>query len=214
MPPLASQANHENGRETEYVEPSVLRRSSDDPLRGSPDVYLHACSRHLQHLRAEPLSHRLQVFRINRPVPVARHDINPMVIVGKLPNRKVVRAVFRLDSLDDRNALLHRYQSVFVAKHKEGWPAQRPERRDRVVNRLALEPNQAATNRLAELIRCWQGTERVVLLRSRLPKPRLRLCILQLAFNLLVVTPGRHVVPDVTAHGTGGADITLGDASV
>ena len=43
----------------EYVEPSVLRRSSDDPLRGSPDVYLHACSRHLQRLRAEPLSHRL-----------------------------------------------------------------------------------------------------------------------------------------------------------
>jgi len=119
-------------------------------------------------MRAEPLSHRLQVFRINRPVPVARHDVHPMVIVGKLSNRKVVIAVFRLDSLDDRNALLHRYQSIFVAEQKEGWHAQRPERRDRVVNCLVLEPNQAATNRLAELIRCRQRTERVVLLRSRL----------------------------------------------
>lgn len=84
-------------------------------------------SRHLQNMRAEPLSHGVQVFRINRPVPIARHEVHPMVIVGKLSNRKVAIAVFRLDSLDDRNTLFHRYQSVFVTEQKEGWHAQRAE---------------------------------------------------------------------------------------
>ena len=126
-----------------------------------------------------------------------------MVIVGKLSNRKVVIAVFRLGSLDDRNTLLYRYQPIFVTEQKEGWHAQRSERGDRVLNHLMLEPNQAATNRLAELIRCRQHTERVVLLRSRLAEPQLRPRLLQVASNLLVVTPGRHVVPDVTAHRAG-----------
>ena len=76
-----------------------------------------------------------------------------MVNVRKYPDRKITVFVFSQNSLDDRNTLIDRYQLVVVPEQEERRDSQRSQCRNGVVDRLLLEPQDAAAYRFANSLR-------------------------------------------------------------
>lgn len=66
-----------------------------------------AKSRRLSNARGQPLSHRLQIFRVKAAISVARHQIHAVVSMMKHVNREISIAALRQGLSDNDNTLLH-----------------------------------------------------------------------------------------------------------